>query len=237
MAEQAARQAMEMAKIDAAEIDMIVVGTCTPDKMFPSTGCLLQDRLGIRQIPAFDVTAACAGFIYGVSIVDQFIRSGAIRCGLVVGSESMSRIIDWKDRRTCILFGDGAGAVVMSQSDTPGVHSTHLHAEGCHKDLLYLDNQFAAPERNLDKLYVHMSGRDVFKLAVTALGDVVDEVLEANKITKEDIDWLVPHQANYRIIKATAKKLDMPMEKVILTVNYLLRFFSSLETVVFTNTD
>lgn len=216
MALQAAKQAIKAAQIAENDIDLIIVATATPDRTFPSTATILQNRLGIRNAcPAFDISAACSGFIYGLSIADNFIKAGAAKHVLVVGAESLSRIVDWKDRRTCILFSDGAGAVVLSQSDEAGIVSTHLHADGQYSNLLYAPNhigELKAPA------HINMSGNEVFKVAVKSLGSIVDETLAANNLQKTDIDWLIPHQANLRIIKATAKKLDMPMERVILTV-------------------
>jgi 3-oxoacyl-[acyl-carrier-protein] synthase-3 len=226
MSEQAARHAMEAAGVDPKEIDMIVIATTTPEKVFPSTACLLQERLGIAGCAAFDLnSAACAGFIYGVSIVDQFIRQGVVKNALVIGSELCSRVIDWTDRSTCILFGDGAGAVVMQASKEAGVLSTHLHADGTHKDVLLLPQKLGRPfekEEVMDveeALYMRMSGNQLFKLAVNILGDLFDETLAANGLKKSDVDWLVPHQANIRIIQAMAKKLDLPMERVAITLD------------------
>jgi len=220
MAEKAARRALDAAGLAATDLDLIIVATTTPDQIFPSTACLLQDRLGIHGCAAFDVQAVCTGFIYALGIADKFIRSGTTRHALIVGSETLSRIINWKDRGTCVLFGDGAGAVVLSRDDKPGILSSHLHADGQYKDLLAVP---AGISKGYDKVkqgeaYVHMSGSEVFKVAVTTLGRIVDETLEANRMQKSDIDWLVPHQANVRIIAATAKKLGMPMERVVLTV-------------------
>ena len=220
MAEQAARRAIEAAGITPKDIDLIIVATTTPDQIFPSTACLLQDRLGIHGCAAFDVQAVCTGFIYALGIADKFIRSGTTRHALIIGSETLSRILDWKDRSTCVLFGDGAGAVVLSHSEKPGILSSHLHADGQYKDLLAVPVGISKGYEKMMKgeAYVQMSGSEVFKVAVTTLGRIVDETLEANKMQKSDIDWLVPHQANVRIIAATAKKLNMPMERVVLTV-------------------
>jgi 3-oxoacyl-[acyl-carrier-protein] synthase III len=219
MAILAAQRALQAANVTANEIDLVIIGTCTPDRMFPSTACLVQDALGIKKnIPAFDVSAACAGFIYALSICDQFIKSGMVKKALAIGSESLSRVVDWSDRKTCVLFGDGAGAVVLQASDEPGIHSTHLHAQGSYKHLLYLANDPAAPHLKAETSFVHMNGGGVFKLAVVELGNVVDEALAANNFAKSQIDWLVPHQANLRIIKSLAKRLDLPLEKVILTI-------------------
>lgn len=219
MAEIAARQAIEAAQIDPAEIDLIVVATGTPDRVYPSTGCLLQQRLGIKQCMAFDVQAACSGSIFALSIADQYIKSGAARKVLVVGSEICSRLVDWTDRTTCILFGDGAGAILLSASEETGILSTHIHSDGEYEDLLYCPNPQAATDANKNESgFISMRGNEVFKVAVNTLGRIVDETLEANRLDKSDIDWLVPHQANIRIIAATAKKLKMSMEQVVVTL-------------------
>jgi len=220
LAEHAARAAIDAAGIDLQSIDLIVVATTTPDRVFPSTACLLQDRLGVRGCAAFDVQAVCTGFIYAMTVADKFIKSGTHKRALVVGAETLSRIIDWTDRGTCVLFGDGAGAVIMEASETAGIMSTHIHADGSYKDLLTVP---AGVSQGYDQLingtaYMTMQGNEVFKVAVNTLGRIVDETLEANKIRKSDIDWLVPHQANIRIIAATAKKLKMSMDHVVVTV-------------------
>lgn len=215
MAEAAARQALEAAGLTTKDIEMIIVGTATPDRTFPSTACILQHRLEAYGCPAFDVGAACAGFIYGISIADQFIRSGHVKRALVVGAESLSRIVDWTDRSTCVLFGDGAGAVILEASEEPGIRSTHIHANGFYNDLLYAANHIGELK---EPAYIKMQGNGVFKIAVKTLDDIVDETLAHNNIDKSEIDWLIPHQANLRIITATAKKLDLPMDRVILTV-------------------
>lgn len=217
MAEIASRQALEAANLDADDIDLIITATSTPDRIFPSTACLLQQRLGIRNCAAFDVQAACSGFVYGLSIADQFIRAGNANYVLVVGSEANSRLMDWSDRTTCILFGDGAGAVLLKVSKEPGILSTHIHSDGKYHDLLYVPNPQGQPALN-ESAYVVMSGNDVFKVAVNTLGRIVDETLAANGMEKSDIDWLVPHQANTRIIAATARKLQMSMDHVIVTI-------------------
>jgi 3-oxoacyl-[acyl-carrier-protein] synthase-3 len=202
-----------MAPID---LDLIVVATTTPDQIFPSTACLLQQRLDVHGCPAFDVQAVCTGFIYALSVADKFIRTGAARRALVVGAETMSRILNWQDRATCVLFGDGAGAVVLEAGKEPGIISTHLHADGAYKDLLQVPHGIGLG--HCGDPYIEMRGNEVFRMAVTTLGRIVDETLEANGMQKSDIDWLVPHQANTRIIRATARKLDLPMERVVVTV-------------------
>ncbi|MCS5564790.1 MAG: ketoacyl-ACP synthase III [Methylococcales bacterium] len=217
MAEIAAREALDAANLDADDIDLIITATSTPDRIFPSTACLLQQRLGIRNCAAFDVQAACSGFIYGLSIADQFIRAGNANYVLVVGSEINSRLLDWSDRTTCILFGDGAGAVLLKVSKEPGILSTHIHSDGKYQDLLYVPNPYGQRARE-EAPYLVMSGNDVFKVAVNTLGRIVDETLAANGMEKTDIDWLVPHQANTRIIAATARKLQMSMDHVIVTI-------------------
>jgi 3-oxoacyl-[acyl-carrier-protein] synthase-3 len=216
LAEHAARRALEAAGIAPADVDFIAFGTTTPDLVFPNCGVLLQQRLGCRGSPAFSVETACAGFMYALSIADKYVRCGEAKRALVIGAETLSRMTDWNDRGTAVLFADGAGAVVLEPSAEPGVLSTHLHADGQYKDLLYCGSGVSrgfAP-----KLVITMSGNEVFKVAVTKLGQAVDETLAANGLTKEALDWLVPHQANIRIIQAMARRLDMPMEKVIVTV-------------------
>ncbi|MCX7067825.1 MAG: ketoacyl-ACP synthase III [Methylococcales bacterium] len=213
MAEIAARQAIEMAQIDPESIDLIIVATGTPDRVYPSTGCLLQKRLGVKHAVAFDVQAACSGSIFALSIADQYIKSGAAKTVLVVGAEVCSRIVDWTDRTTCILFGDGAGAVLLTASEQQGILSTHIHSDGEYEELLY------CPTSTEQKAgYISMRGNEVFKVAVNTLGRIVDETLEANDLGQEHIDWLVPHQANSRIIAATAKKLKLSMDQVIMTL-------------------
>jgi 3-oxoacyl-[acyl-carrier-protein] synthase-3 len=217
MAEAAGRRALEAAGLKPSDIGMIIVSSTTPHMVFPSTACLLQERFGIAGCPAFDLNAsACAGFMYAFSIADQYIRTGTIKNALVIGSEVMSRVIDWEDRATCVLFGDGAGAVVLGASDKPGILSTHLHADGTHKDVLYLPLG-SAKSPNVET--VKMSGNQLFKLAVNTLGGLFDETLAANNMQKSDIDWLVPHQANMRIIDAMAKKLDLPRDRVTITLD------------------
>lgn len=219
LAEIAARRALEAAQITPEQIDMIIVGTTSPDMVFPSAACLLQNRLGIGGCAAFDLTAACAGFSYGLGIADQYIRTGNKKNVLVVGSELPSRFIDWTDRSTCVLFGDGAGAVILQPSDKPGVHSTHLHANGRYKDLLFMTSSLPAAHRKTEEIpYVKMQGNELYKVIINILGQVIDETLASNNMTTSDVDWLVPHQANIRIIQAVAKKLQLPMERVIVTI-------------------
>ncbi len=220
LAEKAARNALEAAAVEPSDIDFIVVGTTTPDQIFPNVGCLLQERLGIHNSAAFSVEAACTGFLYALGIADKFIRLGDAKRALVVGAETLTRMVDWKDRSTSVLFADGAGAVVLEPAEEPGIISTHLHADGQYKDLLYFPSGVSKGFDGLKagKDFVHMSGNEVFKVAVNTLGRIVEETLEANDLDKSDIDWLIPHQANIRIIQATARKLDMPMDRVVLTV-------------------
>jgi len=217
MAEIAARQAIEAAQIEPNNIDLIIVATGTPDNVYPSTACLLQNRLGVTGGVAFDIQAACSGSIFALSIADQYIKSGAAKTVLIVGSEVCSRIVDWTDRGTCILFGDGAGAMLLQASTEVGVLSTHIHSDGQYEDLLNCPNpQAMGDDESLG--YIAMRGNEVFKVAVNTLGRIVDETLEAHNMDKSEIDWLVPHQANIRIIAATAKKLKMSMEQVVVTL-------------------
>jgi 3-oxoacyl-[acyl-carrier-protein] synthase-3 len=221
LAVQAAREAMQAAEVGPEDIDFIVVGTTTPDLVFPNVGCLVQERLGIHGCPAFSIEAACSGFIYALSVADKFVNSGQARCALVIGAETLSRITDWTDRATCVLFGDGAGAVILKPADEAGIISTHLRADGRHKDLLTAKTGVSVqPEGEAlrDGFNVRMSGNEVFKVAVKSLESIVEETLQANDLERGEIDWLVPHQANLRIIQATAKRLGMPMDKVVLTV-------------------
>ncbi len=219
---QAALKAIEAAGIAADEIDLIVVGTTTPDYVFPSTACLIQQKLGVAGCAAFDVNAACSGFVFALSVADKFVRTGTSKTVLVVGVETLTRMVDWTDRTTCVLFGDGAGAVVLKADAETGILSTHLHADGSKKDLLRcpvgVSAGFSENEPNAG-VRIQMAGNDVFKHAVKALDSVVDETLEANGLDKHYQDWLIPHQANLRIIEATAKRLDMPMDRVIVTVD------------------
>lgn len=221
LSEQAALAAIASADIAAPDIDLIIVATTTPDRIFPSTACLLQDRLGIHGGAAFDIQAVCTGFVYALSVADKFIRTGAARNALVVGAETLSRIVDWTDRGTCVLFGDGAGAVILGANDVPGIISSHLHADGAYKELLTVPAGISQDYERLKRgeAHIEMQGNEVFKVAVNTLGAIVDETLAANKLQKSDIRWLVPHQANIRIIAATAKKLGMSMDNVIVTVD------------------
>jgi len=220
LAEAASRSAMEAAGVNSTDVDLIVVATTTSDQVFPSTACLLQSRLNIHGCPAFDVQAVCTGFVYALAVADKFVKTNTSKCALVVGAETFSRIIDWTDRNTCVLFGDGAGAVILKADNTPGILSTHLHADGDYANLLHVpsgvSNNYPAVQEG--RAFVEMQGSDVFKMAVKQLGAIVDETLAANGLERDDIDWLVPHQANVRIITATAKKLRMSMDKVVLTV-------------------
>ena len=218
LAYHASLAAMDAAGVAPHEIDMIVVGTCTPDLVFPNVACLLQERLGIGGGPAFSVEAACSGFMYAFSVADQFIRTGTVRRALVVGAETMSRIVDWTDRETCVLFGDGAGAVVIEASEEPGTIYSNLGADGKYKNMLYAEMGISKKSTVPDASFIRMNGNDVFKMAVRTLERMVDQVIEENDIKQGDIDWFVPHQANLRIINATAKRLKIPMERVVLTV-------------------
>jgi 3-oxoacyl-[acyl-carrier-protein] synthase-3 len=214
----AAHRAIQAAGIDTQEIDLIIVATTTPDLIFPSTACILQSKLGVENgAAAFDLQAVCSGFVYALSVADQFIRSGMHKCVLVVGAETLSRITDWTDRSNCILWGDGAGAVILKRSDAPGIISTHLHADGSYKDLLKVSGGVSSGMNG--KASMQMEGNAVFKVAVNTLDQIVDETLAANNLQKSDVDWLVPHQANIRIIQATAKKLGMSMDNVVVTVD------------------
>ncbi len=213
---QAAFKAIDASGMDKNDIDLIIFATTTPDQTFPSTACLLQRELGItNNCIAFDVQAVCAGFVYAISIANNFIKTGMAKSILVVGGESLSKIVDWTDRSTCVLFGDGAGAVVITAQDNPGIYNSVLHANGSHANLLEVPSGISRPGNSP---FIKMSGSDVFKFAVTSMEAVVDEVLTGTELNQSDIDWLVPHQANKRIITATAKKLSLPLEKVIMTV-------------------
>lgn len=223
LAEPAARRALEAAGRVPEEVDLIIVATTTPDRTFPSTACLLQQKLGIHGPPAFDVQAVCTGFVYALSVADKFIKTGAARCALVVGAETLSRIVNWSDRNTCVLFADGAGAVVVEASDEPGIIRTDIHADGSYESLLTTvkpDLEATDPERLADgTAFIEMRGNEVFRMAVNTLGRIVDQTMEAAGMSPTEIDWLVPHQANIRIIQATARKLGMSMDRVVVTVD------------------
>ncbi|MGO9446938.1 MAG: beta-ketoacyl-ACP synthase III [Thiobacillaceae bacterium] len=214
----AARRALEAADVVPANIDLVIVATTTPDRVFPSTACIVQAKLGIANTcPAFDLQAVCSGFIYALATANNFIKAGQARTVLVIGAETLSRITDYTDRSNCILWGDGAGAVVLSASDKPGIISTHIHADGRYQELLYVDG--GPSMGNTERACMRMSGNAVFKMAVNTLDAIVDETLAANGMDKTAIDWLVPHQANIRIIQATGKKLGLPIERVVITVD------------------
>ena len=217
---EAAKNAMDAAGVGPGDIDFIAIGTTTPDRIFPNTGVLVQDKLGIHGCAAFSVEAACTGFIYALSIADKYVRAGDAGCALVIGAERLSSMVDWTDRDTCVLFGDGAGAVILKPSEEPGIVSTHLHADGKYKDLLYfpsgISDKFEQLKAGND--FIRMKGNEVFKVAVRTLGRIVEETLAKNQLEKSDIDWLIPHQANMRIIQATARKLGLPMDRVIQTI-------------------
>ncbi|MES0873833.1 beta-ketoacyl-ACP synthase III [Sinimarinibacterium thermocellulolyticum] len=217
LALRAAQNAMTAAGVSADEIDLIVVATTTPDMVFPSTACLLQAKLGIKRGAAFDVQAVCTGFIYALATADKFVASGAHKCALVVGAEVFSRLLDWNDRRTCVLFGDGAGAVVLKPSDAPGIYSSHLHADGSYSHILRVAGGIAEGQIRGNP-YLEMDGQAVFKLAVRVLDECSREALEHNGFKGSDLDWFVPHQANLRIINATADKMGVPRERVVTTV-------------------
>jgi 3-oxoacyl-[acyl-carrier-protein] synthase-3 len=221
MAEAAAQNAMDAAGVNPEEIGLLVVGTTTPDLVFPSTACLIQSRLGLPDCGAMDVNAACSGFMYALSVADKYVRCGDVKKALVIGVDKLTSMLDWNDRGTAVLFGDGAGAVVLEASDEPGILSTHIHAAGRHADLLGVDvgvgTGFKAEPRG--GVLIRMKGNEVFKVAVRTLGRIVDETLAHNNMKKSELDWLIPHQANYRIITATAKKLGMTMDQVIVTVD------------------
>jgi 3-oxoacyl-[acyl-carrier-protein] synthase-3 len=213
----AAKKAIEAANIDVQDIDLLIVATTTPDRVFPSTACLIQNQLGIKNnSPAFDVQAVCSGFVYALSVADSMIKTGAAKTALVIGAETMSRITDWTDRSNCILWGDGAGAVILQASNEAGIITTHLHANGSYEKLLTVP---AGVSRQEGEKTMKMEGNAVFKMAVNTLDQIVDETLLANGMQKSDVDWLVPHQANIRILQATAKKLDMDLDKVVVTVD------------------
>jgi 3-oxoacyl-[acyl-carrier-protein] synthase-3 len=223
LAEQACRKAIEAADIDPAEIGLIVMGTTTPDLVFPSSACLIQKKLGLPDCGAFDINAACSGFLYALSVADKFVKCGDAQKVLVCGAETLSRITNPNKRETAILFGDGAGAVVLEASEEPGILSTHIHANGDYRDLLTTDvgvsRGWDAMEKSEGIPEIQMRGNEVFKVAVRTLGRIVEETLDANGMDKKDLDWLIPHQANLRIIAAMARKLDMNMDRVVVTVD------------------
>lgn len=218
LAYQAALKAIDAAGIENNDIDLIIVATTTPTQIFPSTASLLQEKLGISGCPAFDIQAVCTGFVYGLTVADKFIKAGGINNVLVIGAETFSRIIDWTDRNTCVLFGDGAGAVILQASEQPGILSTHIHSDGSFNKLLHVPTGPGSAVSD-DPAYVDMQGNEVFKVAVKTLSSIVDETLDANQMAKTDVDWLIPHQANIRIIAATARKLNMSMDHVVVTVD------------------
>ncbi|MEN0581464.1 3-oxoacyl-[acyl-carrier-protein] synthase III [Phytobacter palmae] len=214
---EAAKRALEMAGISADEIGLIIVATTSATHAFPSAACQVQNMLGVKGCPAFDVAAACAGFTYALSIADQYVKSGAVKNALVIGSDVLARTCDPEDRGTIIIFGDGAGAVVLGASEEPGIISTHLHADGRYGELLTLPNADRVHPEN--PIFLTMAGNEVFKVAVTELSRIVDETLEANNLQRSELNWLVPHQANLRIISATAKKLGMSLDNVVVTLD------------------
>ena len=218
LALQASLRAIAAAGISADEIDLVIVATTSPDQIFPSTACILQDKLGIRNCgAAFDMQAVCGGFVYALNTADLYIRGGQARTALVVGAEVLSRMLDWNDRATCVLFGDGAGAVVLQASDQPGIVASKLHADGSHRGMLKADGNIRNGEVQGDP-FIKMDGKAVFKFAVKVLSEVVEEVLQENHLQGSDVSWLVPHQANIRIMEATAKKLGLSMDNVVVTV-------------------
>ncbi|NNC55224.1 MAG: ketoacyl-ACP synthase III, partial [Pseudomonadales bacterium] len=221
MAFAAARQALQAANKSAADIDLIIVATTTPDKVFPSVACMVQRALSIKGCPAFDIQAACSGFTYALDVANRFVQTSGAKCALVIGSETFSRILDWSDRSTCVLFGDGAGAILLAASNEPGILSSHSHADGEFEELLHVPHGISSGYDvvRAEAAFVHMQGREVFKQAVATLGAIAKETVVGNGIEQQDIDWLIPHQANLRIIKAAAKKLAMPMERVVVTVD------------------
>ncbi|HJR13851.1 MAG TPA: beta-ketoacyl-ACP synthase III [Rhodanobacteraceae bacterium] len=221
LAYRAALQALQDAGVKASELDMVVLGTTTPDIIFPATACLIQNRLGANGCMAFDVNAACSGFMYALGVANNFVRTGQVKKALVMGAETLTRMVDWSERETCVLFGDGAGAVVLEASNEPGILATCLHADGGYKDLLYnpVGVSVGFSDEKNHGVRIRMSGREVFKVAVKTLDALVDETLQAAGMTADQLDWFIPHQANLRIIEATAKRLGMPMEQVIVTVD------------------
>jgi 3-oxoacyl-[acyl-carrier-protein] synthase-3 len=218
---EAARRAMEMAGVGPDDIDLIVLGTATPDKVFPATACIIQRQLGVSGSPAFDVHAACSGFVFGLDLADRYIRTGGAKTAIVIGSETLSRIVNWEDRGTAILFGDGAGAVVLQASDEPGIRSTHIHSDGQYEELLHVEQGVSVGYdiTRAGGAFIKMEGNAVFRRAVATFDHMARETVADLDGHLDDIDWFIPHQANMRIIKAAAKKLDMPMERVIATVD------------------
>lgn len=221
LAYRAAVQALHDAGVKASDLDMVILGTTTPDLVFPATACLIQHRLGANGCMAFDVNAACSGFVYALGVANNFVRTGQVKKALVIGAETLTRMVDWSERESCVLFGDGAGAVVLEASDEPGILATCLHADGGYKDLLYnpVGVSVGFKDEKNHGVRIAMRGREVFKVAVKTLDSLVDETLQAANMHADELDWLIPHQANLRIIEATAKRLNMPMEQVIVTVD------------------
>ena len=221
MALAAAGAAIESAGIDVEQIDLIVVATTTPDKVFPSTACIVQRRLGLQKIPAFDIHAACSGFIYALDVANRFVKTGGASTVLIIGAETYSRILNWTDRSTCVLFGDGAGAVILQASEEEGIISTFIHSDGKHEELLHVPAGISSGYSDVqaEAAFIHMKGNEVFRKAVSTLGSIATETLAASGVKQEELDWLVPHQANLRIITAAAKKLGLPMDKVVVTVD------------------
>ena len=219
MALHASQKALQAARLDCADIDLIIVATTTPDIIFPSTACILQSKLGVAGCPAFDVQAVCSGFVYGLTIADLFIRSGQARHALVVGTEVYSRILDWSDRGTCVLFGDGAGAVIVAASEQPGILAAKLHADGSHKEMLCVPGSVHGGKVS-GSPFVHMDGGAVFKFAIRVFEEGANEVLQVAGLDVSDLDWFIPHQANIRIMEATARKIGLPREKLIATVHH-----------------
>jgi 3-oxoacyl-[acyl-carrier-protein] synthase-3 len=219
LALEASRAALAAAGLAAADVDLMIVATSTPDMVFPSTATLLQAKLGVKGCPAFDVQAVCSGFVYGLSVADNFVKTGNSKCALVVGAEVFSRILDWNDRGTCVLFGDGAGAAVLVADSKPGIHASRLHADGSQAGLLSVPGNVSRG-KILGSPFLQMNGQGVFKFAVRVLEDSARETVAAAGMTLDDVDWLIPHQANVRILEATARKLKLPLEKLVVTVDH-----------------